>query len=74
MLTQFYHTLQDHKKIFVWFLLGLCFFSLMSIPRLLSLDAHWSSDEVLWQIVVGYLCLQFNKNISLKHSSLTTLA
>ena len=48
MLTQFYHTLQDHKKIFVWFLLGLCFFSLMSIPRLLSLDAHWSSDEVLW--------------------------
>lgn len=48
MLKQFYHTLLDHKKTIVWVLFGLCLFTVVSIPRLLSLDAHWSSDEVLW--------------------------
>ena len=30
------------------FFFGLCLFALVSIPRLLSLNAHWASDEVLW--------------------------
>ena len=28
--------------------LGLCLFAVASMPRLLSLDAHWSSDEAGW--------------------------
>ncbi len=30
------------------FLLVLCFFIIAAIPRLLSLDAHWASDETRW--------------------------
>lgn len=30
------------------YLLPLCLFILVGVPRFLSLDAHWSSDEVLW--------------------------
>ena len=29
-------------------LLALCFFLIAAIPRLLSLDAHWASDEARW--------------------------
>ncbi len=30
------------------FFLVLCFFSILCVPRLLSLDTHWSSDEARW--------------------------
>ena len=35
------------RKVALLFL-GVCFFTLACLPRLFSLDAHWSSDEAMW--------------------------
>ena len=42
------YMIQCHKNIVLNLLLSICLFILVSIPRLFSLDAHWSSDETLW--------------------------
>ena len=47
-MKQFQHILRLHTCEVKVLFLGLCLFILISFPRLMSLDAHWSSDEGRW--------------------------
>ena len=47
-MKQFQHILRLHTCAVKVLFLGPCLFILISIPRLISLDAHWSSDETRW--------------------------
>ena len=51
-------------------LLALCLFTLVSVPRLLSLDAHWSSDEARWL----HRSAQFISAVNQGHFSETLIA
>ena len=44
-MKRFQHNLRLSTKVIY---LGFCLFTLISIPRLLSLGSHWSSDETRW--------------------------
>ena len=44
----FQQGLQSHGGKVAALFLVLCFFTVASEPRLLSLDTHWSSDETRW--------------------------
>lgn len=47
-MKQILHSLQHHIGKAAGLFLALCLFAIVCVPRLLSLDAHWSSNEALW--------------------------
>ena len=60
------------------FLLVLCLFTSASIPRFLSLDAHWSSDEARWlhrsaNFITNVKQGQFSETLIAYHPGLTTM-
>lgn len=59
-------------------LLIFCLFLIVGIPRLLSLEAHWSSDEHLWlrrgaQFITSVQTGQFNQTLVAYHPGVTTM-
>ena len=47
-MQQFQKNAKHHNHKVSRFFLILCFFCIVCVPRLLSLDTHWSSDEARW--------------------------
>lgn len=59
-------------------LLVLCFFIIAAIPRLLSLDAHWASDETRWlQRSTSFMSAvkqgEFSETLIAYHPGVTTM-
>lgn len=59
-------------------LLVLCLFAIASLPRLLSLSAHWSSDEVRWlrrssDFMSAITQREFSKTLIAYHPGVTTM-
>lgn len=60
------------------FLLAVCFLIFSSIPRLLSLDAHWNSDEARWlrrsaQFMSSVKQGEFSETLIAYHPGVTTM-
>ena len=60
------------------FLLVFCFFIIAAIPRLLSLDAHWASDEARWlQRSTSFMSAvkkgEFSETLIAYHPGVTTM-
>ena len=58
--------------------LALCLFAIASFPRLLSLSAHWSSDEVRWlrrssDFMSAITQREFSKTLIAYHPGVTTM-
>ena len=58
--------------------LALCLFVIVGVPRLFSLDAHWSSDETLWlkrsaQFMNAVQTGQFDQTHIAYHPGVTTM-
>ncbi|MCY3550542.1 MAG: glycosyltransferase family 39 protein [Candidatus Poribacteria bacterium] len=65
------------RKILLIIIIG-CLFFIMGVPRLLSLDAHWSSDEARWlnrsaQFMSAVKQGEFSKTLVAYHPGVTTM-
>ncbi|MYC74208.1 hypothetical protein F4X10_00345 [Candidatus Poribacteria bacterium] len=59
-------------------LLGLCLFLIAAIPRFLSLEAHWASDETRWlrrsaQFISAVKHREFSETLIAHHPGVTTM-
>lgn len=66
------------KRLLLLFLSTVCFFTLAGLPRFLSLEAHWSSDEALWlrrsaQFMSAVKEGEFSETLIAHHPGVTTM-
>ena len=77
-MKRFQHTLQRHIATTTALIFAGCLFSCISVPRLLSLDAHWSSDESRWlnrsaQFMSAVKQGEFSETLIAHHPGVTTM-
>ena len=77
-MKRFQHTLQRHIGTTTALIFAGCIFSCISVPRLLSLDAHWSSDEARWlrrsaQFMSAVKQGEFSETLIAHHPGVTTM-
>ena len=77
-MKRFQHTLQRHIGTTTALIFARCLFSCISVPRLLSLDAHWSSDEARWlrrsaQFMSAVKQGEFSETLVAHHPGVTTM-
>ena len=74
----FQQGLQSHGGKVAELFLVLCFFTVASVPRLLFLDTHWSSDETRWlrrstQFMSAVKQGEFSETLIAHHPGVTTM-